>query len=72
MLLVILVPDLVVAQRIAFFGENVHILYVSEMDQNSRFLLLTCTPEHPQKVMISRCNMQFGQIEAYGKYPAKS
>jgi hypothetical protein len=24
-------------QRIALFGENVHILYVAEMAQNSRF-----------------------------------
>jgi hypothetical protein len=26
-----LVPDLLAVQRIAFFGENVHILYVAEM-----------------------------------------
>ena len=37
------------------------------MAQNFRFLLLVLSLKHPQKVMISRCNMQFGQIEAYGK-----
>jgi hypothetical protein len=31
MLLVILVPDLLAVQRIAFFGENVYILYVAEI-----------------------------------------
>jgi hypothetical protein len=30
---VILVPDLLAVQRIAFFGENVHILYMAEMAQ---------------------------------------
>jgi hypothetical protein len=35
-LLVNLVPNLLAVQRIAFFGGNVHILYVAEMAQNSR------------------------------------
>jgi hypothetical protein len=38
-LLVLLVPDLLAVQSIALFGENVYILYVAEMAQNSRFLL---------------------------------
>jgi hypothetical protein len=38
-LLVILVPDLLAVQRIAFFGGNVHILYMTEMTQNFRLLL---------------------------------
>jgi hypothetical protein len=41
--LVNLVPDLLAVQRIAFFGENVHILYVAELAQNCMFLLLICT-----------------------------
>jgi hypothetical protein len=33
-LLVSLVPNLLAVQRIAFFGENVHILYVAEIAQD--------------------------------------
>jgi hypothetical protein len=54
-LLVYLAPNLLTEQRIAFFGENVYILYVTEMTQNFRVLLLICTPEHPEKVLISIC-----------------
>ncbi len=39
MLLVIWVPNLLAAQRIAFFDENVYMLYAIEMAQNFRFLL---------------------------------
>ena len=67
MLLVILVPDLLAVQRIAFFGGNVHILYIAEMAQDCMLLLLIYTPGHPEKVMISRCNLQFGEIQDYGK-----
>jgi hypothetical protein len=38
-LLVDLVPDLLAVQRIALFGENVHILYVVKIVQNCMFLL---------------------------------
>jgi hypothetical protein len=48
-LLVVLVPDLLAVQRIAFFEENVHILYMAEMAQNFRLLLLTYTLNHPKK-----------------------
>jgi hypothetical protein len=44
MLLVIWVPNLRAVQRIAFLGGNVHILYVAEMAQNFRFLLLCGFP----------------------------
>jgi hypothetical protein len=33
-------PDLARVHRIAFFGGDVYILYVAEMAQNFRFLLL--------------------------------
>jgi hypothetical protein len=32
-------PDLLRGQRIAVFGENVHMLYVAEMTRNSGLLL---------------------------------
>jgi hypothetical protein len=38
-LLVNLVPDLLAVQTIAFFGENVYILYVAEMAHDCMFLL---------------------------------
>jgi len=44
MLLVNLVPNLFAVQRIAFFGGNVHILYVSEIVQDSMLLLLCGFP----------------------------
>jgi hypothetical protein len=52
-LFVILVPGLLAVQRISFFGENVHILYVAEMAQNFRFLLLM---ESPWIFNITNCN----------------
>ncbi len=67
MLLVNLVPNLLAVQRIAFFGGNVHILYVAEMAQNSRVLLLMWRSEHPEKGKISRCIVQFGEIQGYGR-----
>jgi hypothetical protein len=30
-------------------------------------LLLLLTPEHLKKCKVSRCNMQFGGIQPYGK-----
>ena len=59
MLLVNLVPDLLAVQRIAFFGGNVHILYVAEMAQDCIILLLIYTPGHPEKVQITSCNRKF-------------
>jgi hypothetical protein len=35
-------------------------------------LLLIYTPGNLEKRKVSRCNMQFGQIEAYGKKSGKS
>ena len=67
MLLVILVPDLLAVQRIAFFEGNVHILYVVELAQDCTILLLTYTLGNPEKFKVTRCNVQFGKIEAYGK-----
>ena len=70
MLLVIWVPNLLAVQRIAFLGGNVHILYVAEMAPNCMLLLLIYTLEQAQKVMISRCNVQFVGFEGYGKKSA--
>jgi hypothetical protein len=39
-----LVPDFLRIQRVAFLGDNVNILYVAKMTQNSRFLLLCGFP----------------------------
>ncbi len=39
MFLVNLPPDLSRIQRIAFFGENVYMLYMAEMAQDCMFLL---------------------------------
>jgi hypothetical protein len=40
-----LVPDFLRIQRVAFLGENVNILYVTEMARDSRFLLMLRIPE---------------------------
>jgi hypothetical protein len=61
------VPVLFAVQRIADFGGNVYMLYMAEIAQNFRFLLLLLTPEHLKKCKVSRCNMQFGEIPQYGK-----
>jgi hypothetical protein len=67
-LLIILVPDLLAVQRIAFFDGNVHILYVAEMVQNSRFLLLLMlTSGDPEKCKVTGCNLHFSRIAHYGK-----
>jgi hypothetical protein len=39
---------LIAVQRIALFGENVHILYVAEMAQDSGLLLYLLTSEKPK------------------------
>ena len=67
MLLVILVPSLLAVQRIALFGENVHILYVSKIALDSSVLLLMLTPDYTEKGKVTRCNMQFLEIAHYGK-----
>jgi hypothetical protein len=51
-LLVILVPDLYVVQGIAFFGENVYILYVPEMARNSGLLLYLLTFQKPKNLRL--------------------
>jgi hypothetical protein len=66
-LLVDLVPNLLAVQRIAFFRENVHILYMTEMAQNSRFLLLMLSPGYPEKCKVTGCNLHFLRIAPYGK-----
>jgi hypothetical protein len=57
-LLVDLVPNLLSVQRIALFEENVHILYMSEMTQNFRLLLLTYNLGKPEKGKVTGCNVQ--------------
>jgi len=47
-----LVPDLLAVQRIAFFGGNVHLLYVAEMAQNSKLLLFLLTLEGPKNLRL--------------------
>jgi hypothetical protein len=68
-----LVPDLLAAQRIALFEENVHILYVAEMTQNFRLLLYLLTFEKPKNLRLP--DVTFNKIEfdptiAYGKKPS--
>jgi hypothetical protein len=48
MLLVILVSTILVFQRIAFFGKNVHISYILEMAGDSRLLLFLQTFVSPK------------------------
>jgi hypothetical protein len=43
---------------------------MAEMVRDCMFLLSTYNRSKPEKVMITRCNMHFGEIEDYGKYPA--
>ncbi len=69
MLLVSLVPDLLRKHRIADFGGNVYMLYVAEMTQNFRLLLLIYTPEQAEKCKVTVCNLQFLRIAHYGKKP---
>ena len=47
-------------------------LYMAEMAKNFRFLLLVLTLEDPQKCKVTKCIVQFGGIEGYGKKCAKS
>ena len=53
MLLVVLVPNLLVVQRIALFRGNVHILYVAEMARNSGLLLYLLTFERPKNFRLA-------------------
>jgi hypothetical protein len=67
--------DLLRVQRIALFGENVHILYVAEMARNSGLLLYLLTFERQKNLRLA--NVTFNKIEFdpthdYGKKPAKS
>ena len=56
--------------RIADFGENVHILYVIEMAQNFRFLLLLWTFEIPKFSSIADV-IYYGTAGAEGKNDGK-
>jgi hypothetical protein len=47
-----LAPDSLRVHRIALLGGNVHMLYVAEMAQNSRFLLLL-TIERPKNFRLA-------------------
>jgi hypothetical protein len=62
-----LLSILLAVHRIAFFGGNVHILYVAEMAQNFRFLLLTYNLGNPEKGKVTGCNLHFLRIAHYGK-----
>jgi hypothetical protein len=46
------VPNLLAVQRIALFGENVHILYVAEMTRHS-MLLLSALQGTPKKSTLA-------------------
>jgi hypothetical protein len=52
-----LVPDLLAVQSIAYFEENVHILYMTEIARNSGLLLLIYTLANPKKRNITICNL---------------
>ena len=60
-MLVIWVPDLLAVQRIAFLGENVHILYVAEMARHSGLLLYLLSFEKPKNLQLP--NVTFNRIE---------
>jgi hypothetical protein len=66
-LLVNLVPDLLRVHRIAFFGGNVYILYVSKIALDSSVLLLINTLGNPEKRKVTICNLHFSRIAHYGK-----
>ncbi len=59
--------DLLRVQRIAFFGENVYILYVVEMARNSGLLLLIYTLANPEKGKVSRCIVDFSGFHNMAK-----
>ena len=64
---VIWVPNVLAVQRIADFGENVHILYVAEMARDCMLLLLIYTLANPGKRNVTGCNLHFLRIAHYGK-----
>ena len=51
------------AHKIAVLGEDVHILYVAEMAQNFRFLLLIDTLSNLGKRNITIYNLQSNEEE---------
>jgi len=65
MLLVNLSTDLLRAHRIAFFGENVYILYVARLAQDCTFLLLLIM-ERPKNFRLADvlCNLARFQVVA--------
>jgi hypothetical protein len=63
-LLVNLLPELFAAQRIAFFGRNVYILYVLEIAQNFRFLLLFCKLSEAGKTLDYQINTSINRHSA--------
>jgi hypothetical protein len=69
-LLVNLLPELFAAQRIAFFGRNVHILYMVEMTLDCMLLLCLLTSERPKNrgLALQYCNEPlFSQGHRCGK-----